>query len=74
MFSIDPILQKVDQIKNEDKPVPGLSRTRSGVACLIVGTLVGLMIGHSRNWNLFYSAIGGGVVGGVVGTMLVPKE
>lgn len=74
MASISELLDKVDQIKNENAGNDGLNRTRAGVASMIVGALVGVMIGYSKKWNLFYSAIGGGVAGGVIGTLFTPKK
>jgi len=74
MKSIDQVFEKIDQIKNEDTTGEGISRSRSGFASMIIGGICGLMIGYSKKWNLFYSAIGGSVLGGVVGTVLVPKK
>lgn len=72
MADIESILDKVDQIKNEESDT-ATPRSRSGIAAIIVGGIVGIMVGASKKWNLFYSAIGGAVAGGVVGTLLVPK-
>jgi hypothetical protein len=69
---VDQILNKVDGIKNSQG---GPSyRNRSAFACMLVGGVTGLMIGFSKKWNLFYSALGGGLIGGVAGSLLVPRK
>jgi len=69
---VEDILDKADRIKNgqDDEHT---ARSRSAVACGIVGGLVGLMVGYSKKWKLFYSAIAGMAIGGLVGHAFVAK-
>lgn len=68
---IDEILDKVNTGKDsagKDRS----NRSKAAIACVMAGIVVGLMIGSSKKWNLFYSAAGGGLIGGVVGGILTP--
>lgn len=69
---IEDLLDKVDEIKNSDGSGNG-PRTRSAFAAVIVGGVVGMMVGYSKKWNLFYSAFTGAFIGGVAGALFVPK-
>lgn len=69
---VEDILDKAERIKN-GQDNDHTARSRSAVACGIVGGLVGLMVGYSKKWKLFYSAIGGMAIGATVGHLFVAK-
>lgn len=70
---VDDILDKADQIKDSKGRSAG-PRTRSAVAGIIIGGIVGIMVGYSKKWNLFYSTVTGAVIGGAAGSLLVSKK
>lgn len=69
---VEDILDRVDQVKDKNGKDSG-AKTRAIVAGVIAGGIVGLMIGYSKKWNLFYSAVSGSFIGGGLGAILVPK-
>jgi hypothetical protein len=71
MVDFDSLLEKIDEVKREDGTAS--PRAKSGFASFIVGGIVGTMVGYSKKWNLFYSAIGGAVLGGAIGSIIVPS-
>lgn len=74
MATVSDLIDKIDDIKNDNNGNDGLNRTRSAFACMTVGAIVGLMVGYSKKWNLFYSIIGGGAVGSIAGAMFTKKS
>lgn len=66
---IDQLLDKNEESGKNDKT----NKTRAAIACGIAGLVVGLMLGYSKKWNLFYSGAAGAVIGGMAGSLATPK-
>jgi F0F1-type ATP synthase assembly protein I len=72
--SIDALLEKADNIKKDDGKNDGKNKTRSAFAGMIVGGVVGVMIGYTKKWNLFYSLLGGAILGSGVTYIFTPES
>jgi uncharacterized membrane protein len=71
---IEDLLAKAESIKNEEGKNDGNNRTRSAFAGLIIGAIGGTMIGYTKKWNLFYSALTGAILGSGVTYVFTPKS
>lgn len=65
--------QILDDKPGKDGKRETSNRTKAGIACAVTGLVVGLMMGYSKKWNLFYAAAGGAVIGGAIGSIATPK-
>lgn len=65
--------QLLDSKPGKNGKTEASNRAKAGIACAITGLVVGLMIGYSKKWNLFYAAAGGTVIGGAIGSLATPK-
>lgn len=68
---IEDLLDKIDTGTSASKQDRS-NRGKATVACVIAGLVVGLMVGYSKKWNLFYAAAGGAMIGGVAGAIFTP--
>jgi hypothetical protein len=74
-MDIKSALDNLDKIKNgSEDSGDGMNKARAAFACGIIGTMTGLMVGYSKKWNLFYSAIVGGMIGVISASLFVPKD
>lgn len=70
-----PLLQFLEpDNKKPGNGMDGLNKGRAAVACLIVGTLIGLMVGYGKKWNLIYSGGAGAAIGGAMGLLITKNN
>lgn len=76
MADIKTILDKVKSIGSTAPGThkDGTNKKKTALAAGSVGFVVGMMIGYSRKWNLFYSIAGGTVLFGVIGYLAAPED
>jgi uncharacterized membrane protein YeaQ/YmgE (transglycosylase-associated protein family) len=67
-------IQEVKDIVNKDKREILLLTTKASVNGAVTGLVLGLMIGHYKNKNIYVSGLIGAVIGGVATAMIVSKK
>ena len=67
-------LQEAKDIANKDKRDILMLTTKASVNGAVTGLLIGLMVGHWKNKNVYVSGLIGAIVGGVATSIIVNKK
>lgn len=75
MADVAKIISDVKALGTEpEKHKDGMSKKKAAFSGALVGIVIGLMASYTWKWNLFYGAIGGGIIGGSVASLISPKD
>lgn len=72
MANASDILDKLKSIKSDTETLSS-KRTKATAGGAMLGAAGGVLLGLSRNYNLLTSAIVGGLVGGMLSHLILPK-
>lgn len=73
MYAKD-VLDRMKSEKERNATDYVLEKSRANITASLVGAGVGLVIGYTRRYNLFTSALVGAVVVGLASQYLLPKS
>lgn len=73
MAEAKQILDKLKNIKSSSDTFE-MKRTKGTINGALIGVAGGLLIGYTRNYSLLSSAIVGALVGGILTTLILPKN
>jgi uncharacterized protein YcfJ len=67
-------LQEAKDIANKDKREILMLTTKASINGAVTGLLIGLMVGHWKDKNIYVSGLIGAIVGGVATSIIVNKK
>ncbi len=73
MAEAKEILDKLKDLKSTSNSLD-MKRRKGTINGALIGMAGGLLIGFTRNYNLVSSAVVGALLGGLVATVILPKN
>jgi hypothetical protein len=73
MAEAKEILDKLTDLKSTSNSLE-MKRRKGTINGALIGMAGGLLIGFTRNYNLVSSAVVGALLGGLVATVILPKN
>ena len=73
MAEAKEILDKLKDLKSTSNSLE-MKRRKGTINGALIGMAGGLLIGFTRNYNLVSSAVVGALLGGLVATVILPKN